>query len=130
MPLANFAPIMSGGRFQFGINLSRSFGTVRSVTATSYTHYGADIDATLIYPASMSGTATCTLANTFKASGTGSTTPPMSGNTVRIRRAAGTFANNLAVVNGGPAAGTLWTNSSAAAENQFTFNGTNWVLST
>ena len=128
MPLSAFAPIAGAGRFQFGENLSRSFATVRTVTAT-YTHYGADTDATLLVPATLSAPAAITLANTFKASGTGSTTPPLSGNTVRVRRQAGTYANALTVVNGGPGAGTLWTDTDAADERQFTFNGTNWVLS-
>jgi hypothetical protein len=128
MPLGDFGPVQTVADYRFGYNLSRSYGVVRTVS-DNYTHYGSDIDATLLAPASLSGTKTITLSNKNKSSGQGSTTKPMSGNTVRIRRQSGTFANNLIVVNGGSGGGTLWTNNSAAAENQFTFDGTNWSLS-
>jgi hypothetical protein len=128
MPLANFASPDTVAEYRFGFNISRTFGAIRRVSA-SYTHYGSDIDATLLVPAALGATVTITLSTASKASGQGSTTPPPHGDTVRVRRQAGSFANNLLVVNGGPGGGTLWANSAAAAENQFTFNGTNWVLS-
>jgi hypothetical protein len=126
-PLANFATPRTASDYIFGYNLSKIDSAVRPVSA-NYTHYGSDIDATLQVPATLAGVTTITLSNQRKASGTGSTTVPIPGNTVRINRQAGSFANNLLVVNGGVAGGTLWTNSGAGTDHQFVFDGTNWAV--
>jgi hypothetical protein len=92
--------------------------------SAAYTHYGQQIDATLLVPASTSGF-TITLSNMMGPAGTQNTT---TGTRVHITRLSGTYAGTILVKDD---AGTTLTTSAAAALNQdYVFNGTHYVTFT
>jgi hypothetical protein len=112
-----------------GDNLLPTTRQYQPVITSSYTHYGLQQDAVIFVPASLSGAITVTLSNKRKPSGTGSSLITKTGNTVRIRRQSGTFAGTLTVVDAA-SSGTLSTNSTAAVDLLYQFNGTNWIVAT
>jgi hypothetical protein len=107
----------------------RTEGLMVSIIGATYTHYGYNDDAVLMVPAALAAACTITLSNlTYAAGKLGTSVLPKTSNTVRVRRTSGTYANSLTIKN---AAGTtLVTNTTAAADYLFQFNGTAWVAAT
>jgi hypothetical protein len=96
------------------------------ITTATYTHYGCHEDAVLMVPSSLAAACVITLSNKRIASGLGSSLATKTGNTVRVRRISGTYANTLTIKDA-QSGSTLVTNSAAGNDYLFTFNGTNWV---
>jgi hypothetical protein len=103
-----------------------STGLYQPSISSTYTHYGCHEDATLMVPSTLSAATTITLSNKRKASGLGSSLATETGNTVRVRRLTGTYADALTVKDG-QSGTTLTTNTTDAVDYLYTFNGTNWV---
>jgi hypothetical protein len=119
MPTGTFVGPQKFARYEYGPAASKVTGAVIVVTATN-THYGQHENATLIVPASITSF-TITLANTMGATGT---QPVRTGNTVHIRRQSGTASGTLTIT---PQGGTSTTNTTAATDYWFQFNGTAWA---
>lgn len=127
LPLANFGTPRSVRRYTHGKYLSFLEGAVVDVSA-NYTHYGASRNATLRVPSALSAAITITLSNKSKASGTGQNVPPVTGDTVRIRRMNNGTYGNTCTIKDGQSGTTLATNAANNTEYLLMFNGTNWVL--
>lgn len=131
MPLSAFAPPYALSRYQNGTIIDHVEKAVIQLPGTAnYTHYQTHADATIMVPAALAANRTITLSAAKIASGTGSTLLGRNGNTVRVRRMAGTASNSLLVLNGGVGAGTLTTNTTAATDYYYRFDGTNWSVFT
>lgn len=110
-------------RYEWGVSGSKLEGAVISVSAT-YTHYGQQVDATLIVPASITSF-TITLSNLMGATGTQSVA---TGTRVHITRLSGSASGTLTVRDDTPT--TLTTNTTAPADLDYIFNGTHYVTFT
>jgi hypothetical protein len=93
---------------------------------STYTHYGSHEDAVLMVPPNLAAATTITLSNKRVASGYGSSLVTRTGNTCRIRRLSGTYANTLTVKDAASGS-TLTTNGITAVDYLYSFNGTNWA---
>lgn len=125
------APLSDGttiSRYQ-GDNLVPATLKYQPVIKANYTHYGLHQDAVLFVPATLGAAITIGLSAKRKASGTGSSLNTPTGNTVRIRRQSGTYANTCTVTDIAGST-TLSTNSTAGVDLLYVFNGTNWVVAT
>lgn len=132
MPLASFPPPYAVNRYQYGgVATDQTDRVVIQLPGTAnYTHYQTHTDATVMMPAALAANRTITLSPLRKPSGVGSTLNGLSGNTIKIRRMSGTASSSLLVVNGGTAAGTLTTNTTAGTDLYYKFDGTNWAAYT
>lgn len=113
------APLRWSG-YEYGASGSTVKKAAIKISA-NYTHYGQHEDAYLIVPVSITSF-TITLAATMGATGT---LPPKTGSRVRVRRLSGTAAGTLTVKD--DAGTTLATNTTAATNLDFYFNGTHYV---
>jgi hypothetical protein len=107
---------------------ARTNGFQPLISGTTYTHYGAHTNAVLMVLNNLAAACTITLSDTQFPSGLGSSLKTIAGNTVRIRRLSGSYSNTLTVKDG--AGTTLTTNTTAAADYLYQFNGTAWVVAT
>ena len=129
------APLTQGAAYDTQV-LGYRTDQVRSETdryaptiSANYTHYGYHSNAILMIPSSLSAATTITLSNKRIPTGLGSSLATPTGNTVRIRRTSGTYANALTVKDA-QSGSTLTTNTASGVDLLYTFNGTNWVVAT
>lgn len=95
----------------------------------NFTLYGQLRGQTYInYPASLSANATLALKNTMRSGSPGASVTRQVGDTVFVRRAAGTAANTLTITN--DAGTTIATITTAATTVTCVYNGTDWVVVT
>jgi hypothetical protein len=123
MPTANFNWPQKFGRYTYGVGGSRVEYAQIPVNAT-YTHYGQHYWATILVPAAITSF-TLTLAHTVGANGT---RPTPAGNVVRVHRHSGTASGTLTIADA--TAGTLSTNTTAATDYYYYFNGTAYTAFT
>ena len=100
----------------------------RRPITSNYTFYGHHRDATLLVPASFSGTIAITLSQYAKASDTAGSNPELTptNTVVHVRRKSGPATGTLNVVDQ-KSGSTLTPNFPAGTDLFYQFNGSNWV---
>lgn len=111
------------GMYNYGPGGSSCDKAEINISAT-YTHYGQYTDATILVPATVTGF-TLTLSNVMGATGTQNV---KNGNTVHVRRMAGTASGTLLVKD--DAGTTLTTSTTQGVDYFYQFTGTHYVLFT
>jgi hypothetical protein len=119
MPLANFAGATRVDHYRWGSGVSQATGAVRMISAP-YTTYGQDENPTFEIPAAITSF-TLTLADVQAASGVGATLIPPVGNLIHVRRNSGSASGTLTIADA--KAGTITTNTQAAQDLYFKFDG-------